>query len=81
MQQSPSWYAKNRSSAQEIVGVSQKPKVHYRIHNSLSLTPILGQIYTVRTHIYYSFKFHVNIVVLGTMHGVWIDNWIYCYNS
>jgi hypothetical protein len=44
MQQSPSWETNNRSSSQEIPHRLWNQKVHYRVHRSPPLDPILHKI-------------------------------------
>jgi hypothetical protein len=58
MELSPSWEAANCAATQEIPSILWNPKVHYRVHKSPPLVPILGQIHTISS---YLSKIHVNI--------------------
>jgi hypothetical protein len=69
MEQSPSWEANSRSASQEIPRLLRNPKVHYRVHYSPPLFPILILINTVHTFPLYFSKTHYsrNIVLPSTL--------------
>jgi hypothetical protein len=59
---SPSWEAANCAVIQELPSVLRSPKVHYRVHKSPPLVPILSQINPIHTIPSYLSKIHSNIV-------------------
>jgi len=63
MQHSPSWEAKNHSASQEIPLDLYNPKVHYHVHKSSTLAPILRQKHPVHTYPPYVPKIHSNIIL------------------
>jgi hypothetical protein len=59
---SPSCEAANCAATQELPSNLQNPKVHYRVHKSPPLVPILSQIDPVHTIPSYLTMIHFNIV-------------------
>jgi hypothetical protein len=62
MELSLSWEATNCETTQELPSILWNPKVHYRVHKSLPLLPILRQIDPVDTILSSLSKIHFNIV-------------------
>jgi hypothetical protein len=58
MELSPSSEAANCAATQEFTNILWNPKVHYGVHNSLPLVPILNQIDTVHTILSYLSKIY-----------------------
>jgi hypothetical protein len=58
-----SWQVASQSATQEFPNISWNPKVHYRVHKSLSFVPILTHISTAYTAPFYPPKTHLNIIL------------------
>jgi hypothetical protein len=62
MELSPSWEAVSRSATQEFRKMIWNPKVHYRLHKSPLMIPILSWINSVYNSPSYFSKIHFNII-------------------
>jgi hypothetical protein len=63
MEHSPPWKADSHSASQEISRLLGNPKVHYRVHKSPPLVPILNQTSPAHTIPTYFPKIHFNIII------------------
>jgi hypothetical protein len=59
---SPSTEAASGSGTQEYSNILCNPKVHYRVHKSPALVPVLGQMNSIHNTPFYSSKISFNII-------------------
>jgi hypothetical protein len=62
MELSPSSEAASCAATQELPSILWNPKVHYHVHKSPPLGPILSHVYSVHSTPSYLSKIHFNIV-------------------
>jgi hypothetical protein len=62
MEMSPSWEASSSAAIQELSTILWNRKVHYRVHKSPPLVPILIQIGPVYTNLSCLSKIHFNVI-------------------
>jgi hypothetical protein len=72
MELNPSSEAANCAALQELSNILRNPKVHYRVHKSLRLVPILSQTIPVHTRPTYLRQIHFNIAHPPTS---WSSQW------
>jgi hypothetical protein len=63
MEQGPLWKANTSSATQEIFRILRNPRIHYHVHKSPTLVPILSQINPVRILPTDLFNIHFNIIL------------------
>jgi len=69
MEHSPCSEANSHSDSQEIPRLLLNPNVHYRVHKSSPLVPLLNQMHSVHTFLTYFRKINFNIIILSAGGG------------
>jgi hypothetical protein len=69
---STSWEAANCAPTQELPSILWNPKVHYHVHKSPLLVPILSHINPIHTTSFSLYKIHFNIIRPPTS---WSSQW------
>jgi hypothetical protein len=63
MDKSPTWEADSHSASQEIPRLLWNPKVHYRVHKSQQLVPVLCEMHPVHNFSPYVLQIYSNIIL------------------
>ena len=71
IEHSPSWGPKRFSATEEITCILHIPKVHYRMHKSPSLAPVLSLINSVHAPEYSFYYAHFNILPCTLRYSMW----------
>jgi len=71
MQESLSWHANSHIGSQEILRLLCTPKIHYRVHKSPPLVPILSQMYLIHNFPPYFPEIFSNIILTPPRSSEW----------
>jgi hypothetical protein len=63
--QAPSWHVNSPLGSQEIRRLSRNHMVHYRVHKSPSLVPVMRLMNPVHIIPPYYFKIHINVALIS----------------